>query len=64
MGDVAHVQWEDLQLVATVGMCCILEASEDVSCCHWDPGAGGRDAWLLTYIFFKLLSSLDWEELL
>jgi hypothetical protein len=44
-GGVANAQWED---VVTVGMCGILAASDDVSCCHWVPGVDSRDAWLLT----------------
>lgn len=36
--DVARAQGEDMRSVGTVGMCHILAARDDISCCHWVPG--------------------------
>lgn len=36
------------EILVTVEMCCILAASDGVSCHHQVPGAGGRDARFLT----------------
>lgn len=34
--DIAHAQ-ENVRREATVGMCCLLAASDGVSCCHRAP---------------------------
>lgn len=56
-GDVVHMQWENTWLVATVWMCHMLAASDDLSCRHCIPWAGSGDAWLLTlssFVYYKI----------
>lgn len=33
---VVHAQMEDVRLMVTVELCCILVASDKVSCFHWN----------------------------